>query len=71
MMRGFAGGLIAFLSFGSIMMATRLDKVGEAAVLRETSTRLCRIDWLAGAKGNSWPTPHCTDGADRVRCRNS
>ncbi|MEO0693307.1 MAG: multidrug transporter, partial [Pseudomonadota bacterium] len=24
--------------FGSIMLATRLDKVGEAAVLRETST---------------------------------
>tara|TARA_R110002049_G_scaffold23781_7_gene84860 strand:+ start:75322 stop:76224 length:903 start_codon:yes stop_codon:yes gene_type:complete len=38
MLRGVFGGLIAFLSFGSIMMATRLDKVGEAAVLRETST---------------------------------
>lgn len=37
MMRGFAGGIVAYLSFGSIMMATRLDKVGEAAVLRETS----------------------------------
>lgn len=37
MTRGFIGGLIAFLSFGSIMMATRLDSVGEAAVLRETS----------------------------------
>jgi drug/metabolite transporter (DMT)-like permease len=35
--RGFAGALIAFLSFGAIMLATRLDKVGEAAVLRETS----------------------------------
>ncbi len=37
MTRGFIGGIVAFLSFGSIMMATRLDSVGEAAVLRETS----------------------------------
>jgi drug/metabolite transporter (DMT)-like permease len=35
--RGIAGGLVAYVSFGSIMLATRLDKVGEAAVLRETS----------------------------------
>ncbi len=35
--RGVAGGLIAFASFGGIMLATRLDKVGEAAALRETS----------------------------------
>ncbi|APE43007.1 multidrug transporter [Sulfitobacter alexandrii] len=38
MLRGLFGGLVAFASFGAIMMATRLDKVGEAAVLRETST---------------------------------
>ncbi|AEI93039.1 EamA family transporter [Roseobacter litoralis] len=38
MVRGVTGGFIAFFSFGSIMLATRLDKVGEAAVLRETST---------------------------------
>lgn len=38
MARGFIGGIIAFLSFGSILMATRLDSVGQAAVLRETST---------------------------------
>lgn len=37
MTRGLIGGIVAFLSFGSIMMATRLDSVGEAAVLRETS----------------------------------
>lgn len=36
--RGLLGAVIAFGSFGSVMMATRLDKVGEAAVLRETST---------------------------------
>ena len=36
--RGYIGGVVAFFSFGSIMLATRLDKVGEAAILRETST---------------------------------
>ena len=35
--RGFAGAIIAWISFGGVMVATRLDKVGEAAVLRETS----------------------------------
>ncbi|TDK43108.1 EamA family transporter [Antarcticimicrobium luteum] len=47
MLRGVSGGLVAFLSFGSIMLATRLDKVGEAAVLRETSTVFAAlIGWL-------------------------
>ncbi len=47
MLRGLAGGIIAFLSFGAIMMATRLGKVGEAAVLRETSTVFAAlIGWL-------------------------
>jgi len=36
--RGFFGAFIAWISFGAAMLATRLDKVGEAAVLRETST---------------------------------
>ncbi len=45
--RGAFGALIAFGSFGSVMMATRLDKVGEAAVLRETSTVFAAlIGWL-------------------------
>jgi len=45
--KGVAGGLIAFASFGSVMLATRLDKVGEAAVLRETSTVFAAlIGWL-------------------------
>ena len=45
--RGFIGGLLAYASFGSIMMATRLDTVGEAAVLRETSTVFAAIiGWL-------------------------
>ncbi|SLN47565.1 EamA-like transporter family protein [Roseivivax jejudonensis] len=47
-LRGVVGGLVAFASFGSIMLATRLDKVGEAAVLRETSTVFAAlIGWLA------------------------
>ncbi|WP_338550765.1 DMT family transporter [Roseovarius phycicola] len=47
MARGVLGGLTAFMSFGSIMLATRLDKVGEAAVLRETSTVFAAfIGWL-------------------------
>ncbi|TGN58176.1 multidrug transporter [Paracoccus liaowanqingii] len=37
-LRGGIGALVAFASFGSIMLATRLDEVGRAAVLRETST---------------------------------
>lgn len=47
MARGLVGGIIAYLSFGSIMIATRLDNVGEAAVLRETSTVFAAlIGWL-------------------------
>ncbi len=46
-LRGIVGGVVAFFSFGSILMATRLDKVGEAAVLRETSTVFAAlIGWL-------------------------
>lgn len=46
-LRGLIGGLVAFFSFGAIMLATRLDKVGEAAVLRETSTVFAAlIGWL-------------------------
>ena len=48
LLRGFAGGIVAFFSFGAVMLATRLDKVGEAAVLRETSTVFAAlIGWLA------------------------
>ncbi|SEK68650.1 DMT family transporter [Pacificibacter marinus] len=47
MKRGFLGGIIAYFSFGFIMLATRLDNVGEAAVLRETSTVFAAlIGWL-------------------------
>lgn len=47
LLRGFAGAVIAWVSFGGVMLATRLDKVGEAAVLRETSTVFAAlIGWL-------------------------
>lgn len=45
--RGVTGAVVAWFSFGSIMLATRLDKVGQAAVLRETSTVFAAlIGWL-------------------------
>ncbi|WP_010141756.1 DMT family transporter [Oceanicola sp. S124] len=44
---GLLGAVVAYGSFGSVMLATRLDKVGEAAVLRETSTVFAAlIGWL-------------------------
>src|SRR5690606_34142943 len=47
MLRGVIGALIAYVSFGGVMLATYLDKVGEAAVLRETSTVFAAaIGWL-------------------------
>jgi drug/metabolite transporter (DMT)-like permease len=45
--RGLLGACIAWVSFGSIFLATRLDKVGEAAALRETSVVFAAlIGWL-------------------------
>ncbi|UZD89863.1 DMT family transporter [Cognatishimia activa] len=47
MLRGVIGAFIGIASFGAIMLATRLDKVGEAAVLRETSTVFAAlIGWI-------------------------
>ncbi len=47
MARGVIGAIFAFFSFGGIMLATRLDNVGQAAVLRETSTVFAAlIGWL-------------------------
>lgn len=50
--RGVMGAFVAYASFGSIMLATRLDKVGEAAVLRETSTVFAALIgwWVLGEK---------------------
>jgi len=36
-LRGFFGAMIAFVSFGAAMLATRVGKVAEVAALRETS----------------------------------
>lgn len=45
--RGLLGAFVAYFSFGAVMLATRLDRVGEAAVLRETSTVFAAlIGWL-------------------------
>lgn len=45
--RGLVGACVAYVSFGSIFLATRLDKVGEAASLRETSVIFAAlIGWL-------------------------
>ena len=45
--RGPIGGVLAVTSFGSILLATRFDKVGEAAILRETSVIFAALmGWL-------------------------
>jgi drug/metabolite transporter (DMT)-like permease len=46
--RGVVGAVVAFISFGGVMLATRLDKVGEAAAIRETSIAFSALlGWLA------------------------
>ncbi|MDZ4136524.1 MAG: DMT family transporter [Paracoccaceae bacterium] len=46
-LRGVIGGLVAFVSFGGVMLGTRLGKVGEVAALRETSTLFAAlIGWV-------------------------
>ena len=46
-LRGLIGALIVYVSFGAIFLATRLDSVGEAAALRETSVIFAAlIGWL-------------------------
>ena len=55
MAKGVAGALIAYLSFGGVMLATYLDKVGEAAVLRETSTVFAAgIGWVVLGETVGW-----------------
>lgn len=41
--RGLTGALVGYVSFGGVMLATRIDSVGEAAVLRETSVVFAAI----------------------------
>jgi drug/metabolite transporter (DMT)-like permease len=46
--RGLIGALVAFVSFGGVMIGTRIGKVGEVAALRETSTLFAAlIGWAA------------------------
>ncbi|ACM00009.1 DMT family transporter [Cereibacter sphaeroides] len=46
-LRGFVGALVAFVSFGGVMLGTRLGKVAEVSSLRETSTLFAAaIGWL-------------------------
>ncbi len=46
-LRGLFGSVIVYISFGAIFLATRLDKVGEAAALRETSVIFAALlGWL-------------------------
>jgi drug/metabolite transporter (DMT)-like permease len=53
--RGILGAFTAYFSFGAIMLATRLDKVGEAAALRETSTVFAAlIGWLVLGEKVGW-----------------
>ena len=47
LVRGMLGSVVVYISFGAIFLATRLDKVGEAAALRETSVVFAAvIGWL-------------------------
>ena len=47
LLRGLIASCFAFVSFGAVMLATRLDNVGEAAALRETSVIFAAIfGWL-------------------------
>ena len=50
--RGVLGAFVAYFSFGGILLATRIDRVGEAAVLRETSTVFAALFgwWFLGEK---------------------
>ncbi|PIE09619.1 MAG: multidrug transporter [Rhodobacterales bacterium] len=45
--RGLLGAVVAYVSFGGVMLATRVGHVGQSAVLRETSTVFAAlIGWV-------------------------
>lgn len=50
--RGVFGAFVAYFSFGSVMLATRIDQVGQVAALRETSTVFAALIgwWVLGEK---------------------
>ena len=64
-LRGLIGAVIAYVSFGAIFLATRLDKVGEAAALaRETSVIFgALIGWMFLRERNR-PGARFADGRD-------
>lgn len=52
LLRGITGALLAWVSFGGVLLATYLGGVGEAAVLRETSTVFAGlIGWFILGEG--------------------
>ncbi len=54
-LRGLAGALAGLGSFGAVMLATRLDKVAEAAALRETSVVFAAlIGWFFLGERIGW-----------------
>jgi drug/metabolite transporter (DMT)-like permease len=55
MLRGMIGALVAFVSFGGVMLGTRLGKVGEVAALRETSTLFAALIGWAVLHENTTP----------------
>ena len=57
--RGLAGSVLAPLSFGCVMMATRLDSVGIAAVLRETSVLFAALIGVLFLKETVGPRRIC------------
>ncbi len=66
--RGVIGAVVAFFSFGAIMLATRIDAVGEAAVRRESSVVFAAlIGWIA-LREKVGPQRLGPDGDDRRRC---
>ncbi|MEM9138272.1 MAG: DMT family transporter [Pseudomonadota bacterium] len=58
--RGLIGALVAYVSFSGVFLATRLDKVGEAAALRETSVVFAAlIGWLFLGEKIGWLRAGC------------
>ena len=54
-LRGLFGAAIAFVSFGGVMLATRIGPVGQAAVLRETSIVFAALlGWLMLGERVGW-----------------
>ena len=66
--RGVIGAVVACFSFGGVLLATRIDRVGEAAALRETLVVFAALigGWLLGEKVG--PVQAGPDGNDCNGC---